>query len=107
MKVLKDEFCESIQEKGLGHCLLLDEDLQFLEKHYICHNCKNHLSKSKMPPLCHANNLTIPDIPAELLDLTPMERQLIAKKIVFIKVRKMPRSRMGKMNDKVVNVPIR
>ena len=40
------------------------------------------------------------------LKLSNIEKQLIAKDLVFIKVRKLPVSRMDSMNDRIINVAI-
>merc|ERR1712020_245307 len=42
----------------------------------------------------------------ECLQITNIEKQLIAKSLVFIKVRKLPVSRMDSMNDRIINVAI-
>ena len=40
------------------------------------------------------------------MELTNLERQLICKDLVFLKVRNLPKTRMEAINDRVVNVPI-
>ena len=42
----------------------------------------------------------------ECLELTNLEKHLIAKSLVFIKVRQLPKTRMDVMNDRVINVTI-
>ena len=42
----------------------------------------------------------------ECLKLTNLEKQLIVKSLLFIKVRELPKTRMQAMNDRVINVPI-
>ena len=46
--------------------------------------------------------MEIPDA----LALTNIEKQLIVKSLIFIKIRALPKTRMLAMNDRVVNVPI-
>ena len=59
-----------------------------------------------MPPMCAKNSLESPNIPKCLRDLTNLEKQLIVKNLIFIKIRKLPKTRMSALNDRVVNVPI-
>ena len=58
-----------------------------------------------MPPICSKNCLEYGEIP-DCLDLNTIEKQLIVKNLIFIKVRQLHPTMMDAMNDKVVNVPI-
>ena len=58
-----------------------------------------------MPPLCCKNSLCYGPIP-DCLRLHNIEKQLIVKSLIFIKVRKLPVTRMDAMNDRVINVAI-
>ena len=42
----------------------------------------------------------------DCLELTNLEKHLIAKSLVFIKVRQLPKTRMDAMNNRVINVAI-
>ena len=77
-------------------------DLKFLKKigldpdenrtnFYLCHNCLNCIRKGKLPSIHVSNGLALDDIPEEL-DLTNLEQQLIARNLIFLKVKKLPRS---------------
>ena len=66
----------------------------------LCRTCIGHLNKSKMPPMCAKNSLEIPEIPDCLKNLTNLEKQLIVKNLVFIKIRQLPKTRMAAMNDR-------
>ena len=66
----------------------------------LCNTCIGHLNKSKMPPMCSKNCLEIPEIPDCLKNLTNLEKQLIVKNLVFIKIRQLPKTRMAAMNDR-------
>ena len=72
---------------------------------YICHACKNHLKKGKLPPMSAKNGLKIPDHDPEL-ELTELEGNLIAKSIVFMKIFQLPKSRWTALKDRIINVPI-
>ena len=83
----------------------LDQSLKVNGKFYLCHSCIRYLEKLEMPPLCSKNNLDYMKTP-ECLEITNLEKQLIAKSLVFIKVRQLPKTRMDAMNDRVINVAI-
>ena len=60
-----------------------------------------------MPPMCKKNSLEPPiELPDCLNNLTNLEKQLIVKNLIFIKVRQLPKTRMSALNDRVINVPI-
>ena len=59
-----------------------------------------------MPPMCHKNKLEIPQIPQCLKDLTILEKQLIVKFLVFIKIRYLPKTQVKVMNDRIISVRI-
>lgn len=83
----------------------IDESLKVFGKYHLCWSCSKHLEKGKMPPICFKNSLNYEDIPDEL-KLYDIEKQLIVKSLIFIKVRELPKTRMNSINDRVVNVPI-
>ena len=58
---------------------------------YLCHNCHNCIRKGKVPCIHVSNGLALDEIPDEL-DLTNLEQQLIARNLIFLKVKKLPRS---------------
>ncbi|KAL1261370.1 hypothetical protein QQF64_006635 [Cirrhinus molitorella] len=59
---------------------------------WICHTCDSHLKRGYMPSIAVANKLELPPIPAELLDLNVLERQLIAGKFFpFAKIVALPK----------------
>ena len=74
---------------------------------YICHTCKNDLSKTKpiMPAMAAANNLEFEPIPAELQDLNELERRFISLRIPFMKIVGLPRGGQRGIHGQCVNVP--
>ena len=58
-----------------------------------------------MPKISSKNALLIYDRP-EFLNLTEVENVLIAPRINFMKMIRLPRSRMPGIKDKIINVPI-
>ena len=63
------------------------------ESHYICHACKGHLLKGKMPPMCAENGLKKEPISDDNLKLTELERNMIALRIPFTKMVMLKKSR--------------
>ena len=63
------------------------------ESHYICHACKGHLLKGKMPPMCAENGLRKEPISDDNLKLTELERNMIALRIPFTKMVMLKKSR--------------
>ena len=60
-----------------------------------------------MPPMRKKNSLEPPiELPDCLNNLTNLEKQLIVKNLIFIKVRQLPKTRMSALNDRVINVPV-
>merc|ERR1711954_418601 len=73
---------------------------------YICHACKNHLRRGKLPPMSAKNGLHI-EVQDPELELTELEANLIAKRIIFMKIFQLPKSRWTALKDKIINIPIK
>ena len=71
----------------------------------VCHNCLNSIKKGKVPKIHYTNGLWLDKVPEEL-ELKDLEQQLIARSLLFMKVKKLPTTRMKAMVDKVISVPI-
>ena len=71
----------------------------------FCHSCLSYIRKCEVPKIHVSNGLQLDDIP-DSLKLTELEQQLIAKDIIFMKIKKLPKSRMQAILDRVINVPI-
>ena len=71
----------------------------------MCQNCYRSLRKGGKQSLSTLNGLTIDQIPKDL-NLPDFELHLIAKELLFMKVFKLPKSRMPALKDKVMNVPL-
>ena len=51
---------------------------------YICHTCKNHISKNKIPPMSLMNDLHLLDISLHPeLQLSELENSMIWLKLIF------------------------
>ena len=93
--ILKKEMKVKLQIEG-----------QNAEKHYICHACKRHLMNGKMPPMCAENGLYVEGIKDDSLKLTELERNMIALRILFMKMCLLKKSRWLGLNDRIINVPV-
>ncbi len=82
-------------------CALPEERRQ----EWICHTCDSHLKRGSMPSIAVANKLELPPIPAELLELNVLERQLIAKIVPFAKIVALPKGQQRSVRGSVVCVP--
>ena len=112
LRTLKNA-CDKVDEKffhrvlgaNLGkpdfHVSITENDVSS----YVCHTCKKHILKGKLPPMSAANQLALMKVPVSL-NLTELESNLISKKILFQKIYQLPKSRMPAVKDKLVNVPI-
>ena len=72
---------------------------------WICLDCHNKIKGNSMPACSAMNSLQIFDRPA-CLELTEVENVLLAPRIAFMKMIKLPVSRMRGIRDRIVNVPI-
>ena len=97
-----------IQPDILGSSCIFSKDFKDpLNKgnFYICHNCYETMRKNKIPAISVKNELYVENIPPEL-QLTPLENQCIARNIIFMKMKELPKTRMKGMIDRTVLVPI-
>ena len=87
---LFDRCIPVLKEKAL---VVLTINGRTTENHYICHACKKHLLRGKMPPMCAENALKKEPIADENMKLTELERNMIAQRIPFTKMVMMKKSR--------------
>jgi hypothetical protein len=73
--------------------------------YWICHTCLKYISRNSLPKMSSENSLQVFNYP-DCLRLTEVENVLIAPRINFIKMIKLPSSRMPGIRDRIVNVPI-
>ena len=86
-------------EAGLEACINNTELI-------VCYGCFNSLSKNKFPSLNVNNGLKVEQVPDDLSCISDLEQQLIARSLMFMKIKKLPTSRMGAVVDQVISVPI-
>ena len=107
VKVLDNEQIEQLEEDAGTSFLredILVEELKD-ECMIFCHSCLAKIRKKKKPRIHISNGLWFDEIPPEL-ELTELEQQLISKSIVFMKIKKLPKSRMNAIIDRVINIPV-
>ena len=86
---------------------LLPKALRKAKDVYLCNTCDIWLKeRQEMPPMCYNNGLGVDKRPPALKDLNDLEATLISKRILFLKIFKMPVSRWHVNNGQTVNVPI-
>ena len=92
---------KTLKNASLDRCVTQNNDFVRNGKMYLCSTCYRTLTtKMEMPKLCHLNGLQLSKVPT-CLQLTSLGNQLLAKNLVFIKIRKTPKTRMDLMNDRV------
>ena len=72
---------------------------------YICHTCHRALKLGRIPTQSKANRMTLDEIPDELKDLNTLELHIICKRILFMKLVKLPRGKQKGIRGAAVNVP--
>ena len=72
---------------------------------YICHTCHGTLKLGKIPAQSKANRMALDEIPDELKDLNTLELHIICKRILFMKLFKLPRGKQKGIRRAAVNVP--
>ena len=72
---------------------------------YICHTCHAALKSGKIPAQSKANRMALNEIPDELKDLNNLELHIICKRILFMKLVKLPRGKQKGIKGAAVNVP--
>ena len=72
---------------------------------YICHNCHKTLQSGRMPAQSKANCMDLEEIPDELKDLNNLELHTICKRILFMKLVKLPRGKQKGIKGAAINIP--
>ena len=72
---------------------------------YICHSCHKTLKLNRIPAQSKANMMALDEIPDELKDLNTLEVHMICKRILFMKLVKLPKGQQKGIKGAAVNVP--
>ena len=94
---------KSCPQKLLNLCLTGLKSIDNIE--WICSTCHANVKDAKLPTCAKANEITFPEKPNVLKDLTPVEEWLISPRIPFMQVRELPTGGQLSIHEIVVNVP--
>ena len=72
---------------------------------YICLNCHRTIKSGRIPAQSKANCMDLEEIPDELKDLNNLELHTICKRILFMKLVKLPRGKQKGIKGAAINVP--
>ena len=92
--------------RSVPHATVFTDVKSFDEKGYICKTCHSKLLKGKIPCQAVYNNMSVDNIPAELVSLEKLEQILIAQRVVFEKIIVMPKGQQIKVKGAICNVPV-
>ena len=81
-------------------------DINGKNKYYFCKTCIKYLKTAKIPPMSVCNGLEIEHSDDPELQLSELENNLIALRIMFQKIYYLPKSRWTALKDRVINIPI-
>ena len=83
---LTDKFYKKLLETDMAKFVCKEEHLQIFGNWYLCSTCYRNLSNRDMPSQCFENELKLAPVP-DCLKISDVGNQLLAKNLVFIKVR--------------------
>ena len=83
---MTDKFYQKLLENDMAKFVCKEEHLQIFDKWYLCSTCYRNLSNCDMPSQCFENGLKLATVP-DCLKISDVGNQLLAKNLVFIKVR--------------------
>jgi hypothetical protein len=98
-------FTNLMSKHKLDDQFLLDIGLDITSNISLCHTCLRLIKFQRFPSINFMNGLELENIPEEL-KLADLEQQLIARSLLFLKIKKLPKSRMKANVDRVINVPV-
>ena len=73
---------------------------------YFCNTCITYMKSGRIPPMSVCNGLDIIHSNDPELQLSELENNLIALRIMFQKIYYLPKSRWTALKDRVINIPI-
>ena len=109
VKILKEvdikRLVSKLNDNILEELLFLSFDVENSDM-ILCHNCLKLIGQNKIPSISESNGLQLDEVPIELSRLSELEQQLIARALIFMKIKKLPTSRMKAFVDRVISVPL-
>ena len=100
VKIMDSRFHERLTDAQMAHYIDTSDNLKINGDFHLCHTCHLKLSKKQMPKLCFQNGLKLSNVP-ECMQLSSLGNQLLAKYILFLKLREHKKSGYGILNDRV------
>ena len=100
VKTMDSKFHQRLIDANKAHYIDTSNNLRLNGNFHLCHTCHLKLSKKQMPKLCFQNGLKLSKIP-DCMQLSSLGNQLLAKYILFLKLREHQRSGFGILNDRV------
>ena len=95
-----------IFEKAVDLSMLSTSSKFYIKSSYwICKTCMDYIRRNSLPKVSSMNAMHVYDRP-DCLKLSEVENVLLAPRINFIKMIRLPVSRMLGIRDRIVNVPI-
>ena len=105
VKILsKEEISKLLQ--GFKESYLKDMKLMgyiFFTQLILCHNCFQMVKKQKVPSNHVTNGLNLDDVPNELKRLSELEHQLIQPNLIFMKIKRLPKTGMRATHDRIIS----
>ena len=106
VKILKNLTLRNLFSKVDDSFLKNDVGIDLKSESIIfCHHCITKINARQLPSIHTSNGLELENIPDEL-KLKPLELQCISLDLFFMKIKKLPTSRMHANFDRVICVPI-
>ena len=100
VRIMNPNIYRNLKDADVTEFIDTNENLRMNGNFHLCHTCYVKLPKKKMPKLCFKNGLQLSKVP-ECLRITSLGNQLLAKYILFIKVRRTSKDTMDLINDRV------
>ena len=94
-------FLKKTIKNNLTEAILLIKDKKLI----LCYTCWKYIQKGEMAPMCEANGLELDEIPHEL-KISDLERQMIARSLLYLTIKEMPTRKCKKMEGRVIHVPL-
>ena len=98
-------FTNFLSKHKVQDSFLKEIGLECTSDNTFCHNCLKSIKSSEVPNINVTNGLQLECIPEELM-LSDLEQQLIARTLLFLKIKRLPKGFMKANVDMVINVPI-
>ena len=76
------------------------------DNYYICPTCDKSLQKNSVPSQAVANRLNVVELPKLFQGIRRLERLLVPRRVLFTKVKIMPKGKSLKIKDSICSIPV-